>query len=246
MVNPMFTRQIDRFRDSGDLLPLSPPTIADRQGAVGANRFSMELERQIRQFVRHGEPGGTVVPLTQSAQVVAMRLQGSIPPMQGGSVVTAAGEGPAGFVQDILPYARKAGMQLGISPELIVAHAALESGWGTQPLRREDGRSTFNLFGIKADKSWHGDVQVASTTEYLDGRPAVLQEPFRAYSGLQQVFDDYARLIGGERYHAVRGVADNAHAFANGLMRAGYATDPGYAKKLIQVVAKVRQAVGAG
>jgi flagellar protein FlgJ len=54
------------------------------------------------------------------------------------------------------PGRKEAADKLGVAPELVSAHAALESGWGQRPLKNGDGSSTHNLFGIKAGASWHG------------------------------------------------------------------------------------------
>lgn len=136
------------------------------------------------------------------------------------------------FVQTILPHAKAAASELGVAPHLVVAHAALESGWGKREIRTPDGRNTHNLFGIKADKSWQGASVDVSTTEYVAGIAQRRVEKFRAYSSYAEAFQDYARFLGKQRYDAVRNQGDDAQAFAQGLQRGGYATDPAYAKKV--------------
>jgi len=113
----------------------------------------------------------------------------------------------------------------------MIAQAALESGWGRREILRADGSSSHNVFGIKDGAGWKGDVAEAVTTEYIDGVPHKRSEKFRA---------DYARMLStSPRYrNAVASVAD-AGGFADALQRAGYATDPFYAKKLRGVIAKV-------
>lgn len=139
------------------------------------------------------------------------------------------------FVQAILPHAKVAASELGVAPQLVVAHAALESGWGKREIRTPDGRNTHNLFGIKADKSWQGASVEVSTTEYVAGIAQRRVEKFRAYASYAEAFQDYARFLGKQRYDAVRNQGDDAHAFAQGLQRGGYATDPAYAKKVSSV-----------
>ena len=100
-----------------------------------------------------------------------------------------------------------------------------------------DGSNSFNLFGIKAGSGWKGATTQVMTTEYVDGRPQKTVQSFRAYSSYEESFADYARLMKtSPRYREVVATADNAQSFAQGLQRAGYATDPAYADKLGRVI----------
>jgi flagellar protein FlgJ len=142
----------------------------------------------------------------------------------------------AAFVDRIWPDAVQASQATGLPARFIVAHAALESGWGRAEPRRADGRPSHNLFGIKAGRSWSGDVVEAVTTEYVDGVARQRVERFRAYASYAEAMRDYADLLtGNARYAGLIGVADGA-AFAQGLQRAGYATDPAYADKLTRII----------
>ncbi|WP_126444171.1 flagellar assembly peptidoglycan hydrolase FlgJ [Sulfuricystis multivorans] len=142
----------------------------------------------------------------------------------------------AAFVSDIWPYAVEAGRTIGIPPQFIVAHAALESGWGRAMPRLPDGRPSYNLFGIKAGGQWQGPVVEAVTTEYIDGAPQRRSERFRAYGSYAEAFADYAQLLAGApRYGHVLGSVSPV-GFAQGLQRAGYASDPDYASKLLRVM----------
>ena len=145
-----------------------------------------------------------------------------------------------GFVNSVTPLAEQAAAQLGVAPELLVAHAALESGWGQRPLRQADGRDTHNLFSIKAGSRWQGDTAQALTTEYTQGQPALQTERFRSYPDHASAFQDYAQLLRSPCYQGALGVGDDARAFAQGLVRGGYATDPAYADKLTRVAASVK------
>lgn len=145
-------------------------------------------------------------------------------------------ETPDAFVQDVWPYARAAGERLGVEPKLLVAQAALETGWGEAVMRRPDGRPSFNFFGIKADSTWEGDRVVKKTLEFRDGVAEQAHEPFRAYGSAAEGFADYAQLIGSSpRYGEARAVSQDPKAYARALQDAGYATDPDYAKKLLAI-----------
>jgi flagellar protein FlgJ len=140
------------------------------------------------------------------------------------------------FVSRMLPAAQRASQASGVPAQLIMAQAALESGWGKREIRADDGKSSFNLFGIKADKSWKRPVVEATTTEYVNGVAQKIQAKFRAYSSYEESFTDYARfLTSNPRYANVLATQDPAEA-AHGLQRAGYATDPQYGGKLVRLM----------
>lgn len=140
------------------------------------------------------------------------------------------------FVSRMSAAARVAAEQSGVPAKLILGQAALESGWGQREIKREDGTTTHNLFGIKAGLGWKGEVVHVVTTEYVDGVPRKVKEPFRAYASYEEAFTDYARLIGtSKRYEHVLS-APTVEVAARRIHKAGYATDPGYADKLISVM----------
>jgi flagellar protein FlgJ len=133
--------------------------------------------------------------------------------------------------------AKKAEEASGIPASFMVAQAAHETGWGKKAIRMADGSNSFNLFGIKAGAGWKGATTEIVTTEFIDGQPQKLTQRFRAYSSYDESFADYARLMKtSPRYRDVVANADSAYGFAQGLQRAGYATDPEYADKLGRVI----------
>jgi flagellar protein FlgJ len=140
------------------------------------------------------------------------------------------------FVSRMLPAAQKASQASGLPVQLIMAQAALESGWGRREIPMADGSASFNLFGIKADKSWKGPVAETTTTEYVNGIPQKTRASFRAYGSYEEAFSDHARfLTTNPRYTQVLAAPDPADA-AHGLQRAGYATDPQYGGKLVRIM----------
>lgn len=140
------------------------------------------------------------------------------------------------FVSRMLPAAQRASQASGVPAQLIMAQAALESGWGRREIRMEDGNTSFNVFGIKADRSWKGPVAEAATTEYVNGVAQKTRATFRAYGSYEEAFTDYARfLVTNPRYANVLATENPAEA-AHGLQRAGYATDPGYGGKLVRIM----------
>jgi flagellar protein FlgJ len=145
------------------------------------------------------------------------------------------------FVKSMEPYAQQAAGKLGVSADTLIAHAALETGWGQHVPATANGASSFNLFGIKAGSGWSGDSLEALTTEAAQGHLANVPQSFRAYSTLQQGVNDYVSLLQrNSRYQAALGTGSDVNAFATGLARGGYATDPDYVQKLQATAAAVR------
>ena len=157
----------------------------------------------------------------------------------GSALAAGSSEAPTSskeFVNRVWPHAVEVSRSTGIPPQFLVAHSALESGWGKSEIRRADGSSSHNLFGIKAGKSWTGPTVDAATTEYVDGQPQQVVEKFRAYATYEESFRDYAQLLrNNSRYSGVIG-SQNGTEFAKGLQQAGYATDPMYADKLSRII----------
>ncbi|MDX1589896.1 MAG: flagellar assembly peptidoglycan hydrolase FlgJ [Oleiphilaceae bacterium] len=142
-------------------------------------------------------------------------------------------DSPRDFVRKLLPLAKEASGDSGISPRLMVAQAALETGWGRHMIEGEGGSPSHNLFGIKADSRWGGDSVVISTTEFRDGVPMSEKASFRAYGDYRQSFSDYVQFLNeNPRYQQVLSQAHDPDAFARGLREAGYATDPEYDRKI--------------
>jgi flagellar protein FlgJ len=140
------------------------------------------------------------------------------------------------FVSRLLPAAQRASEASGVPAQLIMAQAALESGWGKREIRMEDGSSSFNVFGIKADRGWKGPVAESATTEFVNGVPQKTRAAFRAYGSYDEAFADYAKFLSNNpRYSGVVATRDPAEA-AHGLQRAGYATDPEYGGKLVRIM----------
>ena len=140
------------------------------------------------------------------------------------------------FVNRVWPHAVEASRSTGVPPQFLVAHSALESGWGRAEIRKADGSASYNLFGIKAGRNWTGETVDATTTEYVNGQAQQSVERFRAYGSYEEAFRDYANLLrNNSRFSAVIGSQDGTE-FAKRLQQAGYATDPMYADKLSRII----------
>lgn len=141
------------------------------------------------------------------------------------------------FVRTLWPYARKSAETLGVDPTVLLAQAGLETGWGKGTITFPDGRSSHNLFGIKADSSWRGATVASSTLEYKAGGLVKETAPFRAYGSIGESFSDYVNFLkSNPRYQEAVQQAGDPQAFVAGLQSAGYSTDPEYAGKVMAIL----------
>lgn len=141
------------------------------------------------------------------------------------------------FQEKLGDAAKEAEASTGVPAKFMLGQAALETGWGKRVIRNSDGSSSNNLFGIKAGPGWKGKVATAVTTEYVNGKPHTRVEKFRAYESHADAFKDYARMLSNNpRYEKVLAHGGDATTFAQGLQRAGYATDPQYAAKVSRII----------
>jgi len=140
------------------------------------------------------------------------------------------------FVNRLRPYAEIAAKELGVEANVLLSQAALETGWGKSVIKASDGSSSYNLFNIKANKSWKGAQQKVETIEYKDGVARKEMAGFRAYSSYQESFNDYVNFIKtNPRYRTAIKMAGKPERYMHELQQAGYATDPNYAKKVMKI-----------
>jgi flagellum-specific peptidoglycan hydrolase FlgJ len=127
------------------------------------------------------------------------------------------------FLSTIAPAAQEDMQQSGILASVTMAQAILESAWGNSAPGN-------NLFGIK------GSGQQQLTSEFINGQWVRAVDGFRVYESWLDSIRDHSRfLLENRRYAAVIGERDYRKA-CEALQRAGYATDPNYASKLISII----------
>ena len=186
-----------------------------------ADAIARQLERQM---------GGTAAPATATPAADAPARTPAAPEAK-------VSQAQTDFLHKHLNAALAAESQSGIPATFMVAQAAHETGWGQRNIKNADGTPSHNLFGIKAGASWTGPVAEITTTEVVDGQARKVSAKFRAYASDAESFADYAKLMkDSPRYAPVLASAGSAQGFAQGLQRAGYATDPAYADKLTRVI----------
>jgi flagellar protein FlgJ len=180
------------------------------------------------------------------ASLMDAKLQRAIAAAGGNAAATATTDSASkgsqaphvrSFQDKLAAHAEEASKATGIPAKFMLGQAALESGWGKREIKGRDGTNSHNLFGIKASSDWKGKVVEATTTEYVNGKAQSKVERFRAYDSYADSFKDYAKLLASNpRYEKVLASAGDATSFAQGLQKAGYATDPHYATKLASII----------
>ncbi|RRQ20937.1 flagellar assembly peptidoglycan hydrolase FlgJ [Thiohalobacter thiocyanaticus] len=210
----MLVRQLggapDSAGEAGQAVPQVPPVT--RESLFGP------------QAARPAQTRPEAAPAVGSAEAVA-----------GGTELGEPGN-PREFIQAAWPHAQRAAAALDVPAEGILAQAALETGWGRHVMQQPDGRSSHNLFGIKADARWSGEQVTRPTLEFRDGVMQQERAAFRAYGSLAEGFDDYARFLQQQPRYREALQADSAEGFAAALQQAGYATDPDYARKISAIM----------
>ncbi len=143
---------------------------------------------------------------------------------------------PQEFAQHLWPLAKAAAKKLGVAPEVVLAQAALETGWGKKITQSSSGANSHNLFNIKADGRWDGERVSVPTLEYRDGVAVRESAQFRAYDSYEESFADFVSFIkSSPRYQSALAVADDGRSFTRELSAAGYATDPEYSNKIMNI-----------
>ncbi|MCK7551843.1 flagellar assembly peptidoglycan hydrolase FlgJ [Marinobacter goseongensis] len=217
------SRQIPGMNEEGDKLSGHKATLADYDRAVPV--LSERLPERVQEVNRVAPPGKAA----DVAEAIPVADSAAPPPKRFSS--------PEEFVQTLLPMAQRVARDSGISPRLMVAQAALETGWGKHMIEGGSGEPSHNLFGIKADHRWQGEAVDITTTEFREGVPMSERAAFRAYPDYESSFRDYvAFLESNPRYRDVLASADRPELFAQKLQDAGYATDPEYGAKIRRIM----------
>jgi len=191
--------------------------------------IARQLERQL------GEP---LANIAADAAKAAVTAQPADKPAAAPLSSSLQGkERQIGFLKLHDDAAKAAEAATGIPANFMVAQAAHESGWGRHEIKNRDGSTSFNVFGIKATPGWKGPTTEITTTEVINGEARKVKAKFRAYGSYEEAFTDYAKMMkNNPRYAKVVESGASAQGFAQGLQKAGYATDPEYAAKLTRMI----------
>ena len=221
-----------------------------RQGALGlSDILTRQLDGEIEQSERTAE---TEVPRPEAFLATTRSALAAVAPITAAPAVAPtyatssqrateqadfAPDSPEAYIREVWNHAVQAGQRIGLDPNVLVAQSALETGWGRKVIQAADGRSSFNLFGIKAGGQWAGETASVNTVEYRDGLASIERASFRVYDSVAASFEDYVDFLSANpRYQSALEKAADGREFVRELQGAGYATDPEYADKIISIL----------
>ena len=143
---------------------------------------------------------------------------------------------PVEFVRTIRPWADAVEKDLGIPSNVVIAQIAQETGWG-KTVRGN------NFFNIKKGKGWEGDTTDLNALEYDESGKKINElSKFRAYDSPEGSFKDYIKFLrSNPRYSEALKNTNDPEKFLTELQKAGYATDPDYAKNVMNVLKWVKR-----
>ncbi len=136
------------------------------------------------------------------------------------------------FISKMTPYAQDVSASHGVWPSLLIAQAAIESNWGNSGLAQESN----NYFGVKNPKGKEYVTEEFKQDEWIE-----IKATFKNYESVYDSILDYADLLkngtswNSDLYEDVIKAATYKEA-AYELEKAGYATDPNYAEKVIEII----------
>ena len=214
----------------------------DSDGTVKELDQSKLSDRRISTpFIRSGRLDAALAEVTETLHNLPANSADEALPQNAQAATGAGGKGqqfatPAEFVAALYPLAEPVAEELGVDAKAIVAQAALETGWGKFMITDEQGRNSYNFFGIKADERWQGDAVTVTTHEYRDGVAVKENAAFRSYTSAAEGMRDYARFLqSAARYEQALGQGLTAEHYGQALQQAGYATDPQYGAKIHRI-----------
>ncbi len=205
-------------------------------GDLSADMLDQQLAVQMS-----GMPGGLSEQIARQLSQRINNTDNAVAPTSAAQPVAAAplrtSASQSEFVQQHAAAAQRVEQASGIPSAFMLGQAGHETGWGRSEINMADGTPSHNLFGIKATSGWTGKVAEITTTEYIHGAAQKVVAKFRAYDSYEESMRDYTRLITqSPRYAQASQQTDSALAYATGLQKAGYATDPNYASKLSRAI----------
>ena len=157
------------------------------------------------------------------------------PPLQAAGDISESGNSKD-FIKEFTPAVEYQAKRLGLSPNLMLAQMALETGWGKSA-------PGFNYGGQKVGADFKGKSQTFNTQEFIKGlgMQNVAGEKFRSYASAEEGIKGYFDFFKSyDRYKPVFGISD-PYKGADMMQKVGYATDPKYAKKLKQIIKTVER-----
>lgn len=197
-------------------------------------RRRLEQTKRFRKAKRGAAIVGTaMVGCSVAAPLVQpVPVQADETPVQFGARINTAA-----FITEIATYAQPIAQANDLYASVMIAQAVVESGWGSSALSQAP---YYNLFGIKG--SYQGQTVYMDTLEFLNNQWVNKKEPFRQYPSFAESFNDNAYVLRntsfGNGYYYAGTWKSNTRSYtdATACLTGRYATDPGYASKLNNII----------
>lgn len=220
-------KQMEQFEEMRD------GALADSLANRGATGIAQMVVRQLG-----GEPASPTLTSQQRGTSFSTAMPAGPTASRSTPTKTPLSEQQSrkNFVQQLLPAARKAASLLGIEAKVLIAQAALETGWGKHIPASTTAASSHNHFGVKAGANWDGPVTEHTTNEFLGGKMRKVVASFRAYGSAEESVADYVKLISQSARYGDAIKSSNSGDYLRALQNGGYATDPHYADKVQSVM----------
>lgn len=228
----MYDQQIAQQMTAGKGLGLADMMVKQMSGGQAAVDPSDQMQQVPMKF-------DLETVNTYQNQALAQMVRKAMPRAPENENEPLSGDSKDFLAQLSLP-ARLASEQSGVPHHLILAQAALESGWGQRQITRENGAPSFNIFGVKATPNWKGPTTEITTTEYENGEAKKVKAKFRVYSSYLEALSDYVGMLTRNPRYAAVTTAATPEQGAQALQNAGYATDPKYAQKLTSMIQQLK------
>lgn len=198
------------------------------------NQFKTRIERynyiKTQQKEKRMKTAKRTIPLLGTAMILTPAVV-NMNTVKAQAAEVGQSQSQAGFIEQLGASAMQVSDSNDLYASIMVAQALVETGFGSSQL---SSAPYYNLFGVK---EYNGGASVTmSTQEYLDGQWVTMNEPFAVYSSYGESFQAHANLLCGNYYAGARKSHTNSYQDAAYYLTGRYATDPGYAGKLISLI----------
>lgn len=206
----------------------APQNVGEGLNAIGQALIARTMMGDADAALQAGLKGGrelysSAYPSSPSVAAPTAAPTPSVSTPMGSTSIPAGGQE---FTNAVMPLAEGASEKTGLDPRLITAQAILETGYG----KSAPGN---NLFGIKSHGQPGGNV--LPTTEVVNGQPVKTSDSFAAYASPADSVNGYSKfMLSNPRYQPTM-AAPTLEGQAAALGKSGYATDPNYGQKVLQI-----------
>lgn len=198
------------------------------------NQFKSRIEKynymKQQQKAKRVKAAKRTVPLLGTAMILSPAAI-SLNTVKVSAAETAQTQNQSAFIEQLGASAMQVSSSNDLYASIMVAQALVETGFGSSQL---SSAPYYNLFGVKEYSG--GPSVTMSTQEYLNGQWVTMNEPFAVYNSYAESFQAHATLLTGNYYAGARKSHTNSYQDAAVYLTGRYATDPGYAGKIISLI----------